>query len=246
MSLLLVYRAFRADLQGWVKIDFPTFREVYDPLRRRRTWTEDDKKRLLTVAALGGAHALRRLYSRSAATKEQIETLLGPWGRDPEYMSREELDSQMKYLIENCLRDGWNPQTFINFGAYLNSDKGPDDLAKITVSGSTSTLFQSAPPASVAISESEKKTSPPTTDMFAEKYRAAGVAFKNAVQEHLREGARRATERVQAELKSVISTTAIDPITSDLVESTTSSEAKAAKEDSAADLIASLRSLGQK
>lgn len=221
MSLLLAYRAFRADLMGWMKMDFPTFRDVYDPLRRRRVWAESDQKILRDAADMGAAYALRRLYSKSATTKAQIEKLLGSRGLEPEYLTKDELDQQMKALISDCLRDEWTPQTFTSFGAYLDSDKGPDDLDK-TAAKSASTMFsmgvEGAPPFSATRSTDDaapgstdaKKPSTPTTDLFAEKYRSASAPFRAAVQEHLKEGARRATQKAKAALSELIGTAAVD------------------------------------
>jgi hypothetical protein len=232
MSLLLTYKVFRADLMGWMKIDFPTFRDVYEPLRRRRVWSESDQKVLRNAVDLGAAYALRRLYSRSATTKKQIETLLGSQGQDPEYLTKDELDQQMKALINDCLRDGWDPQTFAYFGAYLDSDKGPDDLGK-PVAASAATMFRSADDMTPGPTE-PKKPSTPTTDLFAEKYRAASAPFKAVVQEHLREGGRRATQKVKvvlSELTSAGSTTGPpDPdVESDLIASLSKLEGTNAK-----------------
>jgi hypothetical protein len=204
MSLLLVYRAFKADLKGWAKITFDEFRTIYDPLRRRRAWTTDDQKRLDESADQGGAYALRRLYTKTAVTKTQIEKLLGDRGADPEFMARDELDSHMKYLIAACLRDGWSPQTFTSFGAYLDSDKGPADLVETRVAGSASTMFKSSLDTVQALVAETKEPDAATTDLFAEKYRAACPAFKEVVQAHLKEGAHSAAQKAKAELVSTI------------------------------------------
>ncbi len=193
---------------GWMQMDFPTFRDVFDPLRRRRLWSASDQKILLDAADLGAAYALRRLYSKSATTKTQIEKLLGARGREPEYLTRSELDQQMRALVNDCLRDEWTPQTFTSFGAYLDSDKGPDDLGKAGAA-SASTMFKRADAETPGPTQ-QKKPGTPTTDFFAEKYRAANAPFRAVVQEHLKEGARRASQKVKAALSELIGTTATD------------------------------------
>ena len=85
---------------GWMKIDFPTFRDVYEPLRRRRVWSESDQKVLRNAVDLGAAYALRRLYSRSATTKKQIETLKIEKSRLEESNSRKERELRHEIGLE--------------------------------------------------------------------------------------------------------------------------------------------------
>ena len=207
MSLIATYKKFRADLRGWVPTTFDEFRTFFEPLCRRSAWSSADETRLRTTADSGGAHALRNLYIKGKATKPLIEKILGSKGLEPESMSREELDTQMRYLIDNCLRDEWNPATFMSFGAYLDSDKGPESLAASAAAPSSSSMFQSGQASGSAPAPAAQSTKTPERDLFAEKYRSACKSFQATVQTHLRDGARRADSRLREAEKIAVAAT---------------------------------------
>lgn len=194
MSLIAVYRAFRQDLMGWTKVTFDEFRNFYEPLRRRRVWPDADKKKVESLASNGGAFALRRLYAERGEPLPQIAEILGERGKEPECMSRDELDGHMKSLIESCLKEGWSPQTFLSFGTYLDSDKTPDDISDTKAAATAGSMYHSGTSA-VPNTAMKGKKPEPIRDLFAEKYRAAIPAFKDVVQTYLKEGAIKAASR---------------------------------------------------
>lgn len=148
--------------------------------------------RLERFAIDGGAYALRRYYNTKLA-KPQIEALLGHRGTSPDNsMTRAELEAQMKFLVNDCLRSGdWSAQTFDSYGLYLNSDKGPEDLARLRAAGSAASMYQAA----AVVTVGKSPTAAPERDLFAEKYRAAGAKFRALVQASLADGARQAELR---------------------------------------------------
>lgn len=187
------YRRFRADCKGWVVVGFPEFRDFYEPLRKRRVWSETEGRRVQALADAGGAYAIRVLYGKGAA-REAMELYLGERGKEPDALTREELEAQMKALTANCARADWSPQTFHSFGRYLDSDKGPDSLTDSEPEPSAPLMSQATKARAV---ESKMAGDAPARDLFAEMYRAASPVFRAAVQACLREGAQHAAEALQ-------------------------------------------------
>lgn len=182
--LIPAYQKYKADARGWGVPDFGDFRERLVPLRARRQWSEADMMYVMTLEEEGAGFALQNFFGvgkDSQRGNPAARDILGEDEKEPEPMSKDELDSHMRSLIRDCLRSGWSPGEFMSFIDYLDSDKTPADLADGSASGSASS-----------------KTATAAKDQFAEAYRRAGKGY----QRHVREMLARAADGVRQAAKS--------------------------------------------
>lgn len=193
------YRRFRSDLREWAVVKFEEFRSVYEPLRRKKTWTDDDKAVLKKLADEGGAYALRQLYQRPASAKEQIEALLGSQGSKLECLTRAELKTHLAALIRSCRAGGWTSEIFASYQKYLDSDLGPESLGLSDADAKEATMHRSGAAPGVPALASHKKVE---EDYFAEMYRQACAPFRAEVRAALEAGARAARTPVEQTSRS--------------------------------------------
>lgn len=164
MSLVAAYRKFKEDARGWGVPGFSEFRARLVPLRQQRAldaWSEDDMMYVMGLEEEGAGYALRQFFGSSPAAARVLNE------KDPEPISREELDAHLKALVGDCRKAGWAAGDFGALINHLDSGRTPADL------------------------EEDKGRDPDedepteTWDGFAELYRGAGEGFKRRVRETL-------------------------------------------------------------
>ncbi len=122
---VVVYKRFKEQLNGWLEVDYTTFKRDVVPLRSLKVWSAAQQDAVALIARRGGGFALRQYLGNS----EPLTALLA--ARDltdrPEPLALPVVASMLRGLYDAKTRD-WKRESFISYLAYLNSTMSKDDL----------------------------------------------------------------------------------------------------------------------
>ena len=173
-GIIEAHRKFKADALGWGVPEFGDFRKRLWPLRGTREWGEEDMLYVMTLQEEGADQALKKLFGQNTTARK----VLGETAPYQEPMSKDELEQQLRHMINKCIQSGWTSGHFMAFIDYLDSSRTMSDLVAESTSAPT------AP------------TEEPEKDHFAEMYRSAGKGYQRFVREMLARAADSLSKRV--------------------------------------------------
>jgi len=157
MATIKQYRAFKANLLGYTEVEFTEFRNQILPLRKKRTWSEEECNYAQTLIDAGAGRALQQLCGQKHPA---VTSILGSEEIAAERMPKNELEGHIRAVVK-----GRSPEWIAKYVAYLNSESSPEEFddSQPKPTGTLST----------------------TKDHFAEMYRNGGEGFRRVVNEQL-------------------------------------------------------------
>jgi len=164
MALIVEYRLFKENLQGYCGVSFNDFRNRLMPLKKKQAWSPDEYKYVEQLANEGAQFAIQELVGLTHPALVAMD-----WKESArEMFAADELKNNLDGLIKNCQKARWTKDIYLGYIYYLSSgvDLKPDGL-----------------------SANKAAATPPERDHFAEMYRSAGPQVKNLVIKSLTDAA---------------------------------------------------------